>query len=38
MLQCSAPYINSQGDEVFLITYSNGTTEECKYLRKGRDW
>lgn len=38
MLQTSKPYYNEQGEEVMLLTYTNGNTEECKYLRKGRDY
>lgn len=38
MLTTSAPYFNDKGEEVMLLTYSDGHTDECKYLRKGRDF
>ena len=38
MLQTSQPYYNEKGEEVMLITYTDGHTDECPYLRKGIDY
>ena len=38
MLKTSKPYYNEKGEEVMLLTHTNGHTEECQYLRKGRDY
>lgn len=38
MLQTSEPYYNERGEEVMPITYTDGHTDECPYLRKGRDY
>lgn len=38
MLHTSEPYYNPDGEEVMLLTYTDGHKEEIPYLRKGRDF
>lgn len=37
MLQVSKPYFNSLGKEVILLTYSDGHTEECDFIRVNKN-
>lgn len=37
MLQVSKPYVNLEGKEVILLTYTDGHTEECDYIRVSKN-